>query len=108
MPQIINSNFKKYQSDLSNCIDNFDDMGILFGDGKRNKIKLFELHGKTINIKSFKIPNLINKVAYKYFRNSNGVNTVPDITDNFKQAVIHIFQSLHQLAGFIGRGHFNL
>lgn len=70
MPQIINSNFKKYQSDLSNCIDNFDDMGILFGDGKRNKIKLFELHGKTINIKSFKIPNLINKVAYKYFRKS--------------------------------------
>lgn len=70
MPQIINSNFKKYQSDLSNCIDNFDNIGILFGDGKRNKIKLFELDGKTINIKSFKIPNLINKVAYKYFRKS--------------------------------------
>ena len=70
MPQIINANFKKFQSDLSNCIDNFDDMGILFGDGKRNKIKLFELDGKIINIKSFKIPNLINKIVYKYFRKS--------------------------------------
>ncbi len=44
--------------------------GILFGDGQRNKIKLFELEGKTINIKSFKIPHLINKIAYKYFRKS--------------------------------------
>ncbi|TDE30353.1 Kdo domain containing protein [Flavobacterium ranwuense] len=48
----------------------FNSKGTLFGDGKRNKIKLFELEGKTINIKSFKIPNLINKVAYKYFRKS--------------------------------------
>jgi hypothetical protein len=26
--------------------------------------------GKTVNIKSFKIPNIINKIAYKYFRKS--------------------------------------
>lgn len=45
-------------------------LGTLFGNGKRNKIKLFELEGKTINIKSFKIPHLINKIAYKYFRKS--------------------------------------
>ena len=46
------------------------DSGTLFGDGQRNKIKLFELEGNTINIKSFKIPNLINKIIYKYFRKS--------------------------------------
>jgi hypothetical protein len=51
-------------------INNFDSKGILFGDGQRNKIKLFELEGKTINVKSFKIPHLINKIAYKYFRKS--------------------------------------
>jgi hypothetical protein len=51
-------------------INNFDSKGILFGDGKRNKIKLFELEGRTINIKSFKIPHFINKIAYKYFRKS--------------------------------------
>jgi hypothetical protein len=51
-------------------IQNFKSSGKLFGDGKRNIIKLFELDGITINIKSFKIPNLINKIAYKYFRKS--------------------------------------
>jgi hypothetical protein len=51
-------------------INNFNSEGILFGDGQRNKIKLFELEGKTINIKSFKIPHFINKIAYKYFRKS--------------------------------------
>jgi hypothetical protein len=51
-------------------IENFDSSGTLFGDGQRNKIKLFDLEGKTINIKSFKIPNVINQVAYKYFRKS--------------------------------------
>jgi hypothetical protein len=55
---------------LFDSITNFKGTGRLFGDGKRNIIKLFELEGKTINIKSFKIPNLINKIAYKYFRKS--------------------------------------
>ncbi|PBJ12416.1 lipopolysaccharide kinase InaA family protein [Flavobacterium sp. ACN6] len=48
----------------------FSSSGELFGNGDRNKIKLFDLNGKAINIKSFKIPNLINKVAYRYFRKS--------------------------------------
>ncbi|CAM4039402.1 lipopolysaccharide kinase InaA family protein [Flavobacterium weaverense] len=43
---------------------------IIFGNGDRNVIKLFKLESETINIKSFKKPNLINKVAYKYFRKS--------------------------------------
>ena len=46
------------------------DLGTVFGNGDRNVIKLFDLDGKTINIKSFKIPNIVNKVAYKYFRKS--------------------------------------
>ena len=51
-------------------INNFDSEGTLFGDGQRNKIKLFDLKGRIINVKSFKIPHLINKIAYKYFRKS--------------------------------------
>ncbi|MBA4317021.1 MAG: Kdo domain containing protein [Flavobacterium sp.] len=62
------SNFNK--DEIIYCVNNFDPEGILFGDGQRNKIKLFEIEGKTINIKSFKIPHLINKIAYKYFRKS--------------------------------------
>jgi hypothetical protein len=63
-----NSTFNKDEVLL--LIQNFKSSGKLFGDGKRNIIKLFELDGITINIKSFKIPNLINKIAYKYFRKS--------------------------------------
>jgi hypothetical protein len=51
-------------------INTFNDSGVLFGNGQRNTIRLFSLNDKTINIKSFKIPNLVNKVAYKYFRKS--------------------------------------
>ena len=70
MPLIIQSDFTKYKSDLSRFIENFNTSGVLFGDGKRNKIKLFDLDGKKANIKSFKVPNLINQVAYKFFRKS--------------------------------------
>jgi len=55
---------------IKDCISNFKTTGKLFGDGKRNVIKLFELGGLTMNIKSFKTPNLINKIAYRYFRKS--------------------------------------
>lgn len=44
--------------------------GTVFGNGDRNIIKLFELKGNIINVKSFKIPNIINKIAYKYYRKS--------------------------------------
>ncbi len=70
MSVVINKEFKSKEIELRNYITNFSYSGKLFGDGQRNKIKLFDLEDKTINIKSFKIPNLINTIAYKYFRKS--------------------------------------
>jgi hypothetical protein len=70
MKYILNPSFKSSEKLIRTCVANFDAEGKLFGDGQRNKIKLFDLADKTINIKSFKIPNLINQVAYKYFRKS--------------------------------------
>jgi len=70
MKYIYNPNFINHDRELIEIIKNFSADGVLFGDGQRNKIKLFELERKTINIKSFKIPHLINKIAYKYFRKS--------------------------------------
>ena len=66
----VNPLFEDNNIAIQDKINNFDAKGILFGDGKRNIIKLFEVGGKTINIKSFKIPHFINKIAYKYFRKS--------------------------------------
>ena len=37
---------------------------------KRNTLKIIEFNNKKLVAKSFKIPNFINKIAYKYFRDS--------------------------------------
>lgn len=66
----VNPKYLPQQNELDSILSDFHSRGILFDNGKRNKIKLFDLAGKTINIKSFKIPNLINTIAYKYFRKS--------------------------------------
>ncbi|MGE6355694.1 Kdo domain containing protein [Flavobacterium sp. NPDC079362] len=66
----VNPIFIKSSSSIQNIIESFSDSGTIFGDGQRNIIKLFDFDGKTINIKSFKIPNLVNKIAYNYFRKS--------------------------------------
>jgi len=36
----------------------------------RNEIKIVEFENKTLTIKAFKIPNIINKVVYTFFRDS--------------------------------------
>lgn len=66
----VNPIFTKETASILDIINSFNNKGIVFGNGQRNIIKLFDLNDKTINIKSFKIPNLINKIAYKYFRKS--------------------------------------
>lgn len=70
MKYIVSPLFAAFDAKIQECILTFQSSGILFGNGQRNKIKLFEWDDKTINIKSFKIPNLINKIAYRYFRKS--------------------------------------
>ncbi len=57
-------------TELKKIIDNFDTSGNLFVKGKRNTIKTFDYHGCTINIKSFRIPILINGIIYRFFRKS--------------------------------------
>ncbi|MCD0466452.1 Kdo domain containing protein [Flavobacterium sp. ENC] len=66
----INPIFADETASILAIIKAFNTSGTIFGNGQRNIIKLFEFNHKTINIKSFKIPNVINKVAYKYFRKS--------------------------------------
>lgn len=66
----VNPIFENSTVSILDKIKTFNSSGELFGNGDRNKIKLFDLNGKTVNIKSFKIPNIVNKIAYKYFRKS--------------------------------------
>jgi len=66
----ISGAFLSQKTALKSMVENFNQSGEDFIVGNRNAIKLFEIGGQTLNIKSFRIPNLINKVAYKYFRKS--------------------------------------
>jgi hypothetical protein len=59
--------------EIKNIVANFNNLGENFVIGNRNVIKIFKLNNNTtINIKSFKKPNLINKIVYRYFRKSKG------------------------------------
>jgi hypothetical protein len=59
--------------EIKNIVANFNNLGENFVMGNRNVIKIFKLNNNTtINIKSFKKPNLINKIVYRYFRKSKG------------------------------------
>lgn len=58
------------QKDYLEIIDNFNKQGKVIDDRGRNLIKLFHKKSVDINVKSFKIPHIINKIAYKYVRPS--------------------------------------
>ena len=66
----INSKFQNEEKQLVTIINNYDQAGEDFGNQDRNSLKLFNLNGMTVNVKSFKVPNLVNQIAYKFFRKS--------------------------------------
>lgn len=66
----INPYFKPFEKEIQTVFSEFDHSGTNFIIGERNRIKLFEIDGKKINVKSFKIPNKINQFVYKYLRKS--------------------------------------
>lgn len=68
MQKVINKTFNKYEAFLDDCIINFDVKGEDFGDQDRNSLKLFRKDNIVFNVKSFKIPNRVNQIVYKFFR----------------------------------------
>lgn len=69
MKKEFQSNYKDFELEIDGFIDAFDNSGKHIKD-ERNELKLFQLNNTTVNIKSFKIPNLINQIVYKFFRKS--------------------------------------
>jgi hypothetical protein len=62
--------FKSRQETIEGFIENFNQSGKQFGKANRNTIKLFNLGTQTINIKSFKVPNIFNQIVYNFLRKS--------------------------------------
>jgi len=63
----LNPKYQTFQEDLLNIQDIFkiSDQSI---HKARNELKIIELNGIKCVVKSFKIPHLINKIAYTFFR----------------------------------------
>ncbi|WP_250432775.1 lipopolysaccharide kinase InaA family protein [Hanstruepera flava] len=66
----INKGFQAHEQLLKEIVANYETTGENFGNQDRNSLKLFALNSMTINVKSFKVPNIFNKIAYKFFRKS--------------------------------------
>ena len=68
---ILNNQFPTTESEVESIIKNFASIDDYIAKGTRNSIKKVTLKcGKTATIKSFKIPNVINKLVYRFFRKS--------------------------------------
>ena len=70
MKAVFSEKYKDQKDEIHSLVRNFENEGELFGAGDRNQIKIFELNGNKINVKAFKVPNLFNKIVYKFFRQS--------------------------------------
>ncbi|WP_299552957.1 lipopolysaccharide kinase InaA family protein [Seonamhaeicola sp.] len=65
----VHGDYLDIEDKLLSIINNFESEGEIFISG-RNTIKLFKVNDLVINVKAFKVPNLINQIAYNFFRKS--------------------------------------
>ncbi|MBT8393381.1 MAG: Kdo domain containing protein [Bacteroidia bacterium] len=69
MKIVFNDTYNSLKSDVDSLIDLYDQKGEQLKD-ERNKLKIFIINDLKLNIKSFKIPNLLNQIVYRFFRKS--------------------------------------
>ena len=70
MKMHIDQKYKALKADLVETILNFNSYKNGFGTGNRNSVKKIDLPNLSVVVKSFKIPVLMNQIAYKYIRKS--------------------------------------
>ncbi|NJY63304.1 Kdo domain containing protein [Salinimicrobium sp. CDJ15-81-2] len=66
----ISEKYKNDKEQIDMLLQNFDSEGTLLGSGARNRIKIFSYGEIQLNVKSFKVPNPVNRVVYRFFRKS--------------------------------------
>lgn len=111
----IHPNYKHLTSEILNQINKVnDDNHQVFNNG-RNLIAKVEVSGEQLSIKSFKIPNVFNKLVYKYFRKSKAKRSYEyanklldaDILTPFPVAYIEEFNVLGLHRSFYISKHVN-
>lgn len=67
---IVSSKYQSQVEAVKQAIKNFDLHKEILGAAERNVIKIVVIDGEKHTIKSFKVPNLINQIVYRFFRKS--------------------------------------
>ncbi|MFL1013389.1 lipopolysaccharide kinase InaA family protein [Flavisericum labens] len=67
---VISAGYKLKSNEVKHAISNFDLHKEVLGAAERNVIKIVEIGGEKHTIKSFKVPNVINQIVYRFFRKS--------------------------------------
>ena len=70
---------------ISDLVKNFDDFD--GGEGERNTIKNVTAQNLVLNIKSFKVPHLVNRIAYSFFRKSKASRSFEYANDLIKKGI---------------------
>lgn len=97
MKVVINPKYKELEGFINGTIDSFKNSGEIIYSG-RNVLKVFYHKGINVNIKSFRIPNMINKIVYKYFRASKAKHSfdyamrLVDLNINTPEPIAYIEQ----------------
>lgn len=68
--EVISPDFQVCKPQIDYAIGHFNRLGHKVGKGKRNMVKHIVVDDMHLNVKSFKVPNIINKLVYRYFRKS--------------------------------------
>ncbi|UVD80883.1 Kdo domain containing protein [Myroides albus] len=73
---IIHPQYQNLKEEITKIINAYDEINTYIYNGSRNSIKLATLsNGQKIAIKSFKIPNIINRYVYKLIRKPKGLRS---------------------------------
>lgn len=70
MKRNVHKDYLSQTDALDDFVLNYSNRGEAFGNQDRNSLRLFKLDQAVLNAKSFRIPNLVNKIAYRFFRKS--------------------------------------
>ena len=70
---------------IADVVRNFDDF--YGGEGERNTIKNVTTQDLVLNIKSFKVPHLVNRIAYSFFRKSKANRSFEYANDLIKKGI---------------------
>lgn len=69
MQQHYHPTYEYLKADLLDAARDFDQLGTVLQDS-RNTVKVITINGERFNFKRFKVPNLLNRIVYRFFRKS--------------------------------------